>query len=112
MKRITVLLLAVIFAAFVFTPRGAVSSQGIGKSNPHYVQGQIIVKLREEARPSVSQVRAVDPGQLAQMVLTEEGASAESLESSEPGESGMYVVHLSKGVSVEDAIQRASRDPR
>ena len=110
MKRLTVLLLTVILASFVFTPRAAVSSGGMGKLKPRYVEGQIIVKLRAYARPSVSEVRAMDSDQLAQMVLPEDGSVAESLESGEPGESGMYVVHLAKGVSVEDAIQRAYSD--
>ncbi len=112
MKRLTVLLLTVTFASFVFTPRAAVSSQRDGTSNPRYVEGQIIVKLKAEAKPSVSEVQAIDPGQLAQLVLPEDGSRAEAVESGAPGESGIYIVHLSSGVSVEDAIQRASKDPR
>jgi subtilisin family serine protease len=112
MKRLTVLLLTVTFALLVFTPRAAVSSQREEKSKSRYVEGQIIVKLRAEARPSVSEVQAIDSSQLAQMVLPEDGSRADAVEPGAPGESGIFVVHLSKGVSVEQAIQRASRDPR
>ena len=73
MKRLTALLLTVIFASFVFASRAAVSAQREGKLKARYVEGQIIVKLKAEAKPSVSEVQAIGPAQLAQMVLPVDG---------------------------------------
>ena len=112
MKRLTVLLLTVIFASFIFAPRAEVNSQRPGKAKARYVEGQIIVKLNAEAKPSVGEVQAIDPSQLAQLVLPGDGSRADAVESGAPGESGIYVVRLAKGVSVEQALQRASKDPR
>jgi subtilisin family serine protease len=112
MKRFAALLLLLAFASSVFATRSAVSQSGQDSTKPRYAAGQILVKLRAEARPSALEVQTSDASQLAEMILPETGARADSLDGNADQESGLYVVQLAEDVSVDEALRRAASDPR
>ncbi|HVG17922.1 MAG TPA: S8 family peptidase [Blastocatellia bacterium] len=103
MKKCVILFLALAIFSFAFIPRGSAYSQARSHTERRFVEGEIIVKLRE----NVEQIR---DEQLPEQILRVKGARAESLSRFEGG--GMSLIHLDPDLSVEEAVRMASEDPR
>lgn len=92
----------ILFSLFVI-PRATVFSQRRDNLRQLYADDQIIVKLKAGAQ------RPADIDAMAQELVRTPGARAESL-STRTGDLGL--IHLNRGVSVEEAVLRAREDPR
>jgi subtilisin family serine protease len=111
MNRFTRLLLALALLAFTVSSREVVKSQSDVSVDSRFAAGRMIVKLREEALPSHIDIQASNASQLAERILPELATSADALGVAE-GDGGLFVVDLANDISVEDAIRKASSDPR
>ncbi|HSE98705.1 MAG TPA: S8 family peptidase, partial [Blastocatellia bacterium] len=69
------------------------------------VEGQVLVKMRAGIE------RRIEPELIREQVLALDGARVETLDLGED-EERLYVVQLGGGLTIEEAIARASRDPR
>ena len=111
MKRFIAFVAAGICVSFALVPR-VTGSQTKKESAVRYAPGQILVKLKADARPNAV-AGSVDAAQLAQSILLEQATGAESLAVDVATEdTGLYLMRLDQGLSVDDAIRRASADPR
>lgn len=92
----------ILFSLFVI-PRTTVFSQR-PDNQPRYADDQILVKFKAASVP------ADNNDLVAEEIVRARGARAESL--NVQGRDGVQLIHLNKGVSVEEAILRAKEDPR
>jgi subtilisin family serine protease len=108
------LIVALAICAFLFLPQAKVYSKKLAPAKGGYVANQILVKLKSSARSSVDHSQP-GPGRvkLAKELLPENGLSAESLDSADlEAQSGAFLVTFDDNLSVEEALERAQRDPR
>jgi subtilisin family serine protease len=111
MKKRLALVLSVALLPLTFTSHTNVYSQKNAQSRPLYVEGQVLVKLRADAEP------IGDPQQAADLVLPRRNAGAEVVAGNPLLDhsgllGGLYRIQLDSGLSVEEAVEIASRDPR
>jgi subtilisin family serine protease len=106
----TALFVSLLFLAFLSIHDKNVFSREAGAAKAAYAPGSILVKMKSEAEP------VADSSRLAEELLPAMGQRSEligerrGIDGSERG--GLYVIELAEGASVEEAIERASADPR
>jgi subtilisin family serine protease len=103
MKKCVVSFLVLAIFSFTFIPHNIAYSQARKNTGRRFVEGEIIIKLRE----GVEQIR---DEQIPEQILKGRNARAESLSRSDRG--GMSLIHLDSNLSVEEAIRAANEDPR
>ncbi|MGA9772479.1 MAG: S8 family peptidase [Blastocatellia bacterium] len=109
MRKLAALALSLALVGFVIAPESKVYSQKREKSKAVYVDNQILVKLKADVD------LAVDSREMAEFVARPRGASveplqAESLQAHSRG--ALYRVELDGSLSVEEAVELMSNDPR
>lgn len=87
--------------SLVLIPRTSVYSQRRDNAKQLYADDRIVVKLKAQS--------AADADSLAEEIVRAPGARAEALSQRHPGS---QLIHLNQSLSVEEAIDRASADPR
>jgi serine protease len=102
MKKCLAAFACLILFSLVLIPRSNVYSQRRDTSQ-RYAEDRIIVKLRPGAD------RVLDDNSMAEEIVRAPGARAERLTRLRDG---AELIHLNRGVSVEDAVRRANADPR
>ena len=80
------------------------SIRNSGEANQQYADDRIVVKLKAGAET------ITDLDTIAEEIVRVPGARAEAIASRRAG--AARLIHLNRGVSVEEAIQRANEDPR
>jgi subtilisin family serine protease len=103
MKRNTGILLSLAMLLSFFIPDSSIHSQADSKVNPHYADGQVIVKLKADGN------NRINTEQVAGTLLPSRAAIAEPIMSAEVG--GTYLLMLDNGFSVEEAIAEISSNP-
>lgn len=99
------LIVGFLIVLFSFSiPHAGVSSKAQARLQSHYVEGEILVKFREDLSPYV------DREQLAQEILQAPGVRSEAL--SRSGERSLRLVHLDGSLTVQEALISAKRDRR
>ena len=104
MRKLFALTLSLALVGFVIAPESKVYSQKRETSKALYVDNQILVKLKAGVD------LAADAREMAELVARPRGASIESLQ--EQNRSALYRVELDGSLSVEEAVERMSNDPR
>jgi thermitase len=99
MKKFVVSFLVLAISSFAFTPDKSAYSRPVKVTRQRYVEGEIIVKLKDNVEP-------IFDGQM----LSVRSAKVEPL--SRPERGGMSLVRFDRGISVEEAVRRANEDPR
>ena len=103
MSKCVVLLLMLAVFSFAFTPSKTVYSQASKETSRRYVEGEIIIKLKDNVEPVFDE-------QMPEQVLRVRGAKVEAL--SRPERGAMSLVRFDPSISVEEAARRAKSDPR
>ena len=103
MKKCLAAFACLILFSLVLIPRSNVYSQR-RETAQRYADDRIIVKLK----PGADQ--ALDADSIAEEIVRAPGARAERLTSGQRDVA--QLIHLNRGVSVEDAVRRANADPR
>jgi subtilisin family serine protease len=103
MKKCVISFLVLALFSFAFIPHNSAYSQARKNTNRRFVDGEIIVKLKEN-------VEQVFDEQIPEQILRAKGGRVESLSRFERG--GMSLVHLDSDTSVEEAVRKANEDPR
>src|SRR5690242_20559601 len=85
----------------VVVPHSSVYSQRRESVRPRYADDRIVVKFRTQS--------ATDMDSVAEEIFRTPGLRTEALTQRL---SGPHVIHLDQSLSVEEAINRASADPR
>lgn len=93
----------ILFSAMLI-PRTIAYSHPQTAGDSFYADDRIVVKLKADADPGF------DGDAMAEQIVRAPGARAESLSSR--GRGRINLIHLNRGVSVEEAIRRAKEDPR
>ncbi|HVG18057.1 MAG TPA: S8 family peptidase [Blastocatellia bacterium] len=103
MKKYAVLCVCLALASALLMPRQTVYSQAREATGRAYVEGEIIIKFKENAEPILDE-------QISEEVLKVRGARIESL--SRRARGGISRIHLDENISVEEAVAQAKADPR
>jgi serine protease len=103
MKKCLAALACIILLSVVFIPHTNVYSQQSERAQL-YADDQIVVKLRAGVRPGEG------ADSMAEEIVRTPGARGELL--TERRQNGVRLIHLNRGISVEDAVRRAKEDPR
>jgi len=101
MKKFLSVCACLVLVSFVLIPRTSVYSQRRDNARQLYADDRIVVKLKARAETDV------DP--MAEELIRAPGARAEALS---PRHAGLQLIHLNQSLSVEEAVSRASADPR
>ncbi|HST21862.1 MAG TPA: S8 family peptidase [Blastocatellia bacterium] len=104
MRKLVALTLSLALVGFVIAPESKVYSQKREKSKSLYVDNQILVKLKADVD------LAADAREMAEFVARPHGLSLEPLRAQNRG--ALYRVELDGSLSVEEAVERMSVDPR
>ena len=104
MRKFFALALSLALVGIVVAPESKVYSQKLEKSKGLYVDNQILVKLKADVD------LASDAREMAEFVARPRGAGIEHLEGQDRG--ALYRVELDGSISVEEAVERMSADPR
>ena len=104
MRKLFALTLSLALVGFVIAPESKVYSQKREKSKGLYVDNQILVKLKAGVD------LAADAREMAEFVARPRGRSLEPLQEQDRG--ALYRVELDGSLSVEEAVERMSDDPR
>lgn len=100
MKKFLSVCACLILVSLVLIPRANVYSQRLDNARQLYVDDRIVVKLKAQSLP--------DEDPMAEELVRAPGARAEALS----GRHGFQLIHLNQSLSVEEAVSRASADPR
>jgi len=103
MKKCLAAFACLILFSLGLIPHTKVYSQQRG-ANQRYADDQIVVKFKAGAEP------ISDLDTIAEEIVRVPGARSEAIANRRAG--ATRLIHLNRGVSVEDAIQRANEDPR
>jgi subtilisin family serine protease len=103
MKKCVVTFLVLAIFSFGFIPHNSVYSQARKKAQKRYVEGQIIVKLKD----NVEQVFDED---IPEQILNVRSRRVEPLSRIRRG--GTSLIQLDQNISVEEAVNKAQADPR
>ncbi len=103
MKKCLAVCACLILFSFVFIPHTHVYSQQ-RDTRQLYADDQIVVKYKAGAEPTS------DADLMAEEIVRAPGVRAEALTTRR--HAGSQLIHLNRGVSVEDAVRRAKEDPR
>ncbi len=103
MKKFLAACLSIILSAVVFIPQRGAYSQESQKNRRPYVDGEVIIKLREDVAD------IPDLAQIPEQILRAGGQGVESL-TEHPR--GAQLVRLGGKMTVEEAVRRAQLDPR
>ncbi len=104
MRNFFVLTLSLALVGFVIAPESKVYSQKREKSKELYVENQILVKLKAGVD------LAADAREMAEFIARPRGVGIEPLQEQNRG--ALYRVELDGSLSVEEAVERMSEDPR
>ncbi len=104
MKKCLAAVACLILFSLVLIPHTNVYSQR-RETVQRYADDQIVVKLKAGAETSS------DADLMAEEIVRAPGAKAEWLTTRRPDD-GVRLIHLNRGLSVEDAVRRAKEDPR
>jgi subtilisin family serine protease len=99
---ISFFLLALFSVAFI--PRVNVYSQAHNKAKTNYIDNEILVKFKD----SIEQLAGRE--QIAREIFPVRGLNSESL--SRAGQRDLQLIHFDENLSVEEAVSRATSDPR
>jgi subtilisin family serine protease len=89
--------------SLVFIPNKTAYSQAGKQTSRRYVEGEIIIKLKDSVEP-------VSDEQIPEQILRVRSARVEAL--SRPERGSMSLVRFDPSISVEEAARRAESDPR
>ncbi len=103
MKKCLSAFACIVLFSFVLIPHTNVYSQR-RDAVQRYADDRIVVKLRAGVAPGE------DADSMAEEIVRTPGASGEVL--TRRRQNGVRLIHLNKGISVEDAVRRAKEDPR
>src|SRR5215216_1543834 len=103
MKKCVVSLLVLAIFSFFLPPKRIAYPQASKELKRRYVEGEIIVKLKDNVEPLFDE-------QMPEQILKVRGARVESLSRNERG--GTSLIHLGAGISVEEAVRKALEDAR
>jgi subtilisin family serine protease len=101
MKRFLSVCACLVLVSLVLIPRASVYSQRRDNAKQLYADDRIVVKLKGES--------AADVDSLAEEIVRAPGVRAEALSRRH---SDSQLIHLNQSMSVEEALSRASADPR
>src|SRR5688572_6810236 len=104
MKKVATSFLLLSFVLMAFSPRLAVYSQKVDDTGSHFVEGEMLVKLKSEVPPIGG------PEQVADLVPPGRAAQVERIETSNGGE--LLLFKFDPHINVRDAVLGAVRDPR
>lgn len=104
MRKLLAICACLILLSLIVIPRSNVYSQRLDNDRQIYADDQIIVKLKAEAES------AFDADLMAEEIVRRPGARAEALTTRRRGD--IQLIHLNRGLSVEEAVRRANEDPR
>lgn len=99
---ISFFLLALLSVAFI--PRVNVYSQARDKAKTNYINNEILVKFKD----GIEQL--ADREQIAREIFPVRGLNSESL--SRAGQRDLQLIRFDENLSVEEAVSRATSDPR
>jgi subtilisin family serine protease len=100
MKKFLSVCACLILVSLVLIPRTSVYSQRRDNARQLYADDTIVVKLKAQSM--------TDEDPMAEELVRAPGARAEALS----GRHGLQLIHLNQSLSVEEAVSRASADPR
>jgi subtilisin family serine protease len=103
MKKCVVSFLVMAFFSFAFIPHNSAYSQADKNTKRRFVEGEIIVKLKENVEQILDE-------QIPEQILRAGGGRVESLSRFKRG--GISLIHLDSNLSVEEAVRKANEDPR
>src|SRR5215216_4852542 len=103
MKKFAVLFVCLALCSLLAGPHKMAYSQAREVAKRGFVEGEIIVKFREGAEP-------IPDEQIPEEILSVRGARIESL--SRRGHGKLSRINLDGNISVQEAVERAKRDPR
>lgn len=110
MTKFAAIVLSLSFVAAGFIPGASTAAKpadNAARDKPRYVENQVLIKFKEGAEP----VAAGDF--IDDRMLPVPGAKARAIGARDISKrAGLYVLELDESVSVEEAVQRASADPR
>lgn len=104
MRKLFAFTLSLALVGFVIAPESKVYSQKREKPKALYADNQILVKLKADVD------LAADEREMSEFVARPHGASLEPLQQQNRG--ALYRVELDGSLSVEEAVERMSNDPR
>jgi subtilisin family serine protease len=104
MRKLFALTLSLALVGFVVAPESKVYSQKREKSKSLYVDNQILVKLKADVD------LATGTQEMSEFIARPRGASIEPLQEQKRG--AQYLIELDGSLSVEEAVERMSNDPR
>ncbi|HST23347.1 MAG TPA: S8 family peptidase [Blastocatellia bacterium] len=103
MKKFAAVCVCLILASFILVPNRNVYSQANDRLKNKYVEGEIIVKLKDN-------IESIAEQEIPEMVLSVRGEGVERLTQRHTG--NINLVRFNPALSVEQAVQRAQKDPR
>lgn len=103
MKKFAAVCVCLILVSFVLIPNKSAYSQAGNRVKRNYVEGEIIVKLKDDVEPILEQ-------DIPEAVLKVRGEGVERLTRRQSG--NINLVRFNKSLSVEQAVQQAQQDPR
>src|ERR1044072_8629690 len=103
MKKFAAVCVSLLLLSFILIPNKNAYSQAHNKLKRNYVEGEIIVKLKDSVEP-------VGDQEIADIMPTVRGASVERLTEQQRG--GITLIRLNGALTVEQAISQAQSDPR
>jgi subtilisin family serine protease len=103
MKKCVVSFLVLAIFSFAFIPRDSAYSQARKHTKRRFVEGEVIVKLRDNAGQILDE-------QIPEQILSVRTGRVETLSRAERGATSL--IHLDSNVSVEEAVRKANEDPR
>ncbi len=103
MKKFATVCVCLILVSFILVPNKSVYSQASDKLKPKYVEGEIIIKLKDNVESIVEQ-------EIPEAVLNVRGEGVERLTQRHSG--NINLVRFNRALSVEQAVRQARKDPR
>ena len=103
MKKCVVSFLVLVIFSFALIPHNSAYSQARKNTKRRFVEGEIIVKLKENVEQMLDE-------QIPEQILSARTGRVETLSRAERGATSL--VHLDSNVSVEEAVRKANEDPR
>src|SRR6185503_1721570 len=103
MKKFAAVCVCLILASFILVPNKSVYSQASDRLKHKYVEGEMIVKLKDNVESIVEQ-------EIPEAILNVRGEGVERLTQRHGG--NINLVRFNRALSVEQAVQQAQRDPR
>lgn len=104
MRKLFAGVIALALIGFVFAPQAKVYSQRLDKPNGLYAENQILVKVKADVE------LGEDTPEMSEFVARPRGVRVEPLQSLKRG--GAYRLDLDGTLSVEEAVEQISKDPR